>query len=84
MAFIAGVPFGGLAIGFIGLRIFLQQFVVDAHGVKGIGLSGHLLLWQKRGRRNEPSGHKGRRARQRAASGRDAEEDEAERERPLM
>ena len=83
-ALVAGIEFGGLAIGLVGLGIFVGEFVVDAQRVERMGPGRSVAVRrQDVGRRNKPSVQQGRRARQRAATGRDAEKDEAERKPPL-
>ena len=79
-AFVAGIQFRGLPVGVVGRGVIVGQFVVDAEGIEGVGLRRPFPVGrQKGGRRNDPSVQQGRRGGQRAATGRDAEEDEAER-----
>ena len=64
--------------------VFVGELVVDADRIEGVGLRDLFLAGRKGvGRRNKPSVQQGRRARQRAATGRSAEENEAKRKPPL-
>jgi hypothetical protein len=78
-AFVGRVELGGLAVGVVGEIVLIGELVVDAERVEGVGLCRPLTVRGQGGGRNKPSIQQGRRAGQRPAAGRDAEEDEAER-----
>ena len=83
--FVAGVEFRGPAVGIVGRGVVVGEFVVDAEGVQRERLRGARAFGrQEGGGRNDPSVQQGRRGGQRAAAGRDAEEDEAERKASVI
>ena len=82
-AFVVRIELGGLAVGLVGELVFVRQLVMDADRIERVGLRGLLPVGGQGRGRNKPSVQQGRRAWQRAATGRDAEEDEAERKPPV-